>query len=75
LNHGCCTDKVCTPKTCMGLPPGTTCGDCMFVAKCKAIYGHVETDTFCDWFPRRFVRRAAAAEVGAAAAAARGGTP
>jgi hypothetical protein len=41
----------------MQLPPGTTCGDCYHIAQCKAIYGHTETTTYCDWFPRRFHAR------------------
>lgn len=52
--NGCCTDKACTADTCMDLPEGKTCGDCVHIARCKAIYGHVETDTSCDWFPRKF---------------------
>lgn len=39
----------------MKLPPGTTCGDCVHIYRCKAIFGHVETDTSCDWSPSRFV--------------------
>lgn len=45
----------------MRLPPGTTCGDCYHIARCKAIFGHVETDTRCDWSPSVFVRRRIAA--------------
>ena len=56
---GCCIDKQygkgCTPETCMVLPDGKTCGDCVHIHRCKAIFGHTETDTECDWFPRRFV--------------------
>ena len=52
--NGCCADKSCTKKTCMTLPDGLTCGDCVHIHRCKAIYGHVESDTSCDWFPRRF---------------------
>jgi hypothetical protein len=54
--QGCCADKACTPKTCMDLPTGTTCGDCFHVRRCCAIYGHKPEDTYCDWFPRRFIR-------------------
>lgn len=39
----------------MRLPPGTTCGDCRHIGRCKAMFGHVETDTYCDWSPSRFV--------------------
>jgi hypothetical protein len=64
---GCCVDKKygegCTPETCMVLPQGMTCGDCVHIHRCKAIYGHVEQDTECDWFPRRFRAKAATAPV------------
>lgn len=53
--QGCCADKKCTPETCMNLPMGITCGDCSHIGRCKAIFGHAETDTVCDWFPRRFL--------------------
>ena len=53
-NHcGCYTDKVCTDTTCMRLPAGHTCGDCVHVTRC-AMFGHTQTDTYCDWFPKRF---------------------
>lgn len=39
----------------MRLPFGTTCGGCFHISRCKAIYGHVETDTHCDWSPSRFI--------------------
>ena len=38
----------------MNLPVGLTCGDCIHIRKCKAIYGHGETDTSCDWSPSKF---------------------
>jgi len=38
----------------MRLPKGTTCGDCRHIRRCKAMFGHVETDTYCDWSPSRF---------------------
>lgn len=53
-NHGCCVDKECTTETCTGLPERKTCGDCMHIRRCKAMFGHVESDTYCDWHPRRF---------------------
>ena len=40
----------------MRLPTGTACGDCMHIHRCKAMFGHVETDTYCDWSPSRFRR-------------------
>lgn len=52
--HGCCDDRACTPDTCMELPSGVTCGDCVHVERCCTIYGHIPGDTYCDWFPRRF---------------------
>lgn len=53
-DHGCCVDQKCTPETCMALPEGKTCGGCIHIRRCKAMFGHVETDTYCDWYPRRF---------------------
>ncbi len=38
----------------MRLPAGVTCGQCVHIYRCKSIYGHVETDTYCDWSPSRF---------------------
>lgn len=43
----------------MKLPAGTKCGDCRHIYRCKAIFGHTETDTYCDWSPSRFVAREA----------------
>ncbi len=40
----------------MRLPSGVTCGDCVHIRRCKLIYGHVETDTYCDWSPSRLQR-------------------
>jgi len=39
----------------MQLPAGKTCGDCVHIRRCKAIFGHAETDTYCDWSPSRAV--------------------
>lgn len=55
--HGCCTDKKCTPDTCMELPEGKTCFDCSNYKRCHMLCGHQATDTYCDWFPRRFVQK------------------
>jgi hypothetical protein len=52
--HGCCDDKACSEKTCMELPDGKTCGDCRNFRHCAAFYAHKPTDTYCDFFPRRF---------------------
>lgn len=48
----------------MNLPKGKTCGDCQHIYRCKAIFGHVETDTYCDWSPSCAVFKPHAAEVG-----------
>lgn len=39
----------------MLLPEGKTCGNCRHIRRCKAMFGHTETDTYCDWSPSRFV--------------------
>lgn len=39
----------------MRLPAGATCGNCHHIRRCKAIFGHVETDNSCDWSPSRFI--------------------
>lgn len=39
----------------MLLPAGKSCGDCAHISRCKAIFGHTETDTYCDWSPSRAV--------------------
>jgi hypothetical protein len=38
----------------MRLPAGKTCGDCAHCRKCCAMFGHVPTDTSCDFYPSRF---------------------
>lgn len=38
----------------MRLPAGAKCGDCQSIQRCKAMFGHVDTDTYCDWSPSRF---------------------
>lgn len=60
--HGCCADKACDNNTCMELADGKTCGDCANFRHCEAFYGHKPTDTYCDFFPRRFRERAAIAK-------------
>lgn len=52
--HGCCVDEACTEETCMELPDRKTCGDCYAFSYCSRLCGHKETDTYCDFFPRRF---------------------
>lgn len=66
-SHGCCADKACNTNTCMELPSGKTCGHCVHERRCCAIYGHTPSDTYCDWFPRRFAEKPAQSEQGAAA--------
>lgn len=39
----------------MRLPAGVTCGDCHHIHRCKTIFGHTESDTYCDWSPSRFI--------------------
>lgn len=38
----------------MKLPAGKSCGDCTHIYRCKVMFGHTETDTYCDWSPSRF---------------------
>lgn len=38
----------------MRLPQGTKCGDCVHTRRCSMIFGHTQTDTYCDWSPSRF---------------------
>lgn len=52
--QGCCVDKECTPETCMELPAGKMCGDCVHERRCCLMFGHKPSDTYCDWFPRKF---------------------
>ena len=63
--HGCCIDKSCTDRTCMQLPAGTTCGDCVHIYRCSKIFGHTPADTYCDWYPRRFRAKTPATEAAA----------
>ncbi|HIF5919604.1 TPA: hypothetical protein ACX3MJ_005049 [Raoultella ornithinolytica] len=39
----------------MLLPAVKSCGDCAHIRRCKAIFGHTETDTYCDCSPSRAV--------------------
>ncbi|MCW3298065.1 hypothetical protein N5T34_01600 [Escherichia coli] len=39
----------------MRLPKGSSCGDCHHIRRCKVMFGHAETDTYCDWSPSRFI--------------------
>jgi len=55
MRHGCCKDGKCTPGTCMELPTGKTCGGCANVVTCTKLFGVETTNTWCDWFPRKYV--------------------
>lgn len=57
--NGCCEDKKygkgCTPETCMSLPEGKTCGDCVHWIRCETLGFSDSRDlTDCSFFPRRF---------------------
>jgi len=54
MKHGCCVDGTCNVDTCMELPTGKTCGDCIRFLKCKGFLGLTGNETSCDWFPRMF---------------------
>lgn len=41
----------------MRLQQGVTCGDCRHINRRKAIFGHTEADTYCDWSPSRFMKK------------------
>jgi len=36
------------------LPAGKTCADCMWMARCRMLFGCNPTNTECDWIPHRF---------------------
>ena len=58
--HGCCADKkfggklACNDDTCMQLPEGVTCDDCVSFKRCSAMFGAFPGRDYCDFFPRRF---------------------
>jgi hypothetical protein len=52
--HGCCADGACSAETCMELPAGKACGDCVHVRRCTLIFGMRAEDTSCHIYPRRF---------------------
>ena len=54
MKHGCCVDRSCNPETCMSLPRGETCGNCVSFMICSKLVGPQFSNDFCDWFPRRF---------------------
>jgi len=52
--NGCCRDKDCTTSTCMDLPSGKICGDCVHSIRCSSIFGGKDENDYCQFFPRRF---------------------
>ncbi len=50
----CCTDKSCTPETCMNLPQGESCASCVHEWRCTSMFGAKPENTWCEFFPRRF---------------------
>jgi hypothetical protein len=38
----------------LDLPEGKTCGDCVHIDRCQAMFGHIPEDQTCDWYPARF---------------------
>lgn len=38
----------------MLLPSGKTCGQCVHSRRCEMMFGHTESDRYCDWSPSRF---------------------
>lgn len=38
----------------MNLPEGKTCGDCLHMKRCFAMFGHIPADEVCDWYPSRY---------------------
>lgn len=56
---GCCVDRKygtgCTDDTCMRLPAGKTCGDCVHTRRCEGLgYTQSPDEKACSFFPRRF---------------------
>jgi len=41
----------------MLLPKHRTCGDCVHIRRCYALFGCKWVSRSCDWSPSRFVRR------------------
>lgn len=41
----------------MKLPEGKTCADCAHTKRCCAMFGVKPTNTECDFYPIRFVKR------------------
>lgn len=43
----------------LSLPPGKTCGDCVFFNWCVGMVAHIATDEICDWAPMKFIEATA----------------
>lgn len=54
LTPGCCVDRACQPHTCMALPAGKTCADCVHVERCVTMFGIKPESAICDFYPRRY---------------------
>jgi hypothetical protein len=52
--HMSALDQIHSNICDMNLPEGKTCGDCTHARSCIAMFGHVATDTYCDFYPVRF---------------------
>ncbi len=50
----CCLDEECTPSTCMKLPEGKTCKDCLDWDICKLLFRIHKDKCNCDFFPTKF---------------------
>jgi hypothetical protein len=61
IAKGCCVDRPygtgCSDATCMNLPDGKTCADCIHVTTCVRNFGHHAHWVHCQWYPRRFLER------------------
>lgn len=59
---GCCIDRrtdapnPCTNYSCMRLPKGKTCNDCVHLERCMLIFGAKPLDQTCNFFPRKFLQ-------------------
>lgn len=67
MKHYCCEQRACRPETCVALPDGKTCGDCVYAHLCSRGKAEHNAQTACDTFPRRFKERPVRAEGIAAA--------
>lgn len=58
ITSSCCVKQGMLQKMVndyyLGLPQGKTCKDCANFRRCREIYGHKGTDTYCDFYPVQF---------------------